>query len=137
PGKRGDTAGAPERSQVSDRASVSLVRSRHWRMDWLGRLGDGGRIAATARLVDEVDETAKDVGVGLGVDAVPQVEDVARPSPRGGEDRPGLGLDLRPRPQEEPRVEVALDGSILADPPPAVGEVDPPVEADDVAAGHR
>ena len=79
---------------------------------------------------------AEVVGVGAREDAVPQVEDVAGPPVVLGEDPAGRLLDALPGPQEQHRVQVPLDGPV-ADEPPALGQRDPPVEADDVAARGR
>ena len=48
---------------------------------------------------------------------------------------PGALAQLRPRRKEHHRVEVALNRHVAAQPLPASGQVDPPVDADDVAAG--
>ena len=87
-----------------------------------------------AVVVDEIHEAAQDVGIGLGKDAMAEVEDVARAAAGEIEDPARRLLDVRPRSEEEGRIEVALDGSV-ADERPAVIESDPPVEADDVAPG--
>ena len=87
-------------------------------------------------VVDEVDEVCQLVGIRAGQHAVAEVEDVSGPPRVLAEDPAGAFLDPFPGPEEEGRVEIALDGS-LADEAPALGQRDPPVEADDVAAGRR
>ncbi len=47
----------------------------------------------------------------------------------------GVTLDLVGRPKQHRGVEVALNGDTVAELVPGAVEVDPPVEADDVAAG--
>ena len=46
-------------------------------------------------------------------------------------------LDPLPRPEQHGRVEVALDAAVVADLGPGAVELDPPVDADHVAAGRR
>ena len=62
--------------------------------------------------MDEVDEASQVVRVGLGQDAVAEVEDVARPAARPREDPAGLLGDGVARAEQESRVEVALDGAV-------------------------
>ena len=54
------------------------------------------RSAGRRRLVHQVDEPGQHVGVGLGEDAVAEVEDVARRGPAGGQDRRGSARPRRP-----------------------------------------
>ena len=76
-------------------------------------------------------------GSGAREDAVAEVEDVAGPPAGRLEDGVGRTLHAVPRPEEQRRIEVPLDAAVRPDPLPALAERDPPVEADDVAAGRR
>ena len=53
--------------------------------------------------MDEVDHLGEHVGVGLGDDAVAEVEDVATGGPAGREDGLGPGFDGVPRREERGR----------------------------------
>ena len=86
--------------------------------------------------MDDVHEAGEVVGIGSREDAVPEVEDVARPAGGLAEDRPSVRGDRVERADEEAGVQVALDAAVMPDDVPARIEVDPPVEADDVAAGR-
>src|SRR5437763_11014634 len=68
---------------------------------------------------------------------MPKVENMTRP-PRGTlENSARLGLDPLPWAEQNCRIEVPLDPALLTDLLPAAVEVDPPVEADYVAARRR
>ena len=85
-------------------------------------------------LVHERAQPAEHVGIGVGHDAVAEVEDVARPAGRAREHVERRRLDPLPRPEEDGAVEVALHAAVVADLLPAPVERDPPVEPDHVAA---
>ena len=80
--------------------------------------------------MDEVDEAAQVLRIGLGQDAVAEVEDVAGSCRCLGEDRPCTGLRRFPPSQQPRRVEVALDTSIRPESPPRLGQRLPVVDAD-------
>src|SRR5438128_10461377 len=86
-------------------------------------------------LVHECTKTAESRGVGLRKHAVTEVEDVTRPTARPAEHVERRGLDALPRAEQDGGVEIALDAALGADLVPAAVELDPPVEADHVAAG--
>ena len=90
--------------------------------------------------VHELDDGGQDARVGLGQDAVAEVEDVARcrlPRPRlASTARVGL-LDHGPRRQAQGGVEVALQGVAGTDAPPGLVERHAPVDADHVGPGRR
>jgi hypothetical protein len=86
--------------------------------------------------VDETGEASEIVRVRLRQDAMAEVEDVAVASAGLGEDPGSLTGRCVPSAKERGRVEVALHRP-ARHPSPAVGERDPPVETDDVAARGR
>src|ERR1700722_7506906 len=73
-----------------------------------GARADGTSGAGRGDLVHEVGQPGQDVRVGLGQDAMTQVEDVAAERARAGEDRAGAGLDHLPAGEQHRGVEVAL-----------------------------
>ena len=72
---------------------------------------------------------------GLREDAVTQVEDMAGTGSGLREDSAGLAFDFRHGCEQDDRVEIALNGDVVAEPLPGPVELDPPVQADDRAAG--
>ena len=60
-------------------------------------------------------QPAEHVGVGVGHDAVAEVEDVARAAGRAREHVERRRLDPLPRPEEDGAVEVALHAAVVAD----------------------
>src|SRR5437899_3089333 len=64
-----------------------------------------------------------------------EVEDVAAASAGPPENLAGSLLDHLTRRQQDRRVEVALDSAPDADPPPALVEGHPPIQADQVGTG--
>src|SRR5581483_11769922 len=79
----------------------------------------------------------QDGRVGLGEDAVADVEDVAGPAAGALEDVEGGRLRPLPRAEEDGGVEVPLHRAARADGEPAPVERDTPVEADRVASRRR
>src|SRR5205807_5842398 len=69
--------------------------------------------------------------------AVAEVEDVSRPSTCSREHCTCLGGCDSVRSDESGGLEVALDAEPTPDPQPGLVERQPPVDADDVAAGSR
>src|SRR5438309_9502378 len=100
----------------------------------MSRTPVGAPPAPASVTVDEVDEAPQDVRVGLGQHAPAQVEHVPGPALVGVEDGGGLAGDDVPRGQADRRVEVALDGDVMAQAGPGPVEGHPPVDADDVGA---
>ena len=80
-------------------------------------------------------EPRERVGVRLRQHAVAEVEDVAGPTARAAQHVSRRLLDVRPRPEQDRRVEIALNAALCADRRPRAVELDTPVEPDDVAAG--
>ena len=70
---------------------------------------------------------------GLGKDTMAEVEDVAGLAEGGDEFGGGLA-DLRWRAEEDGRIEVALQGNARAELAAESGEIDTPVDAEDVGA---
>ena len=116
-------APAPHAGQVRPHV-LALERGRATRRSSAGRRGPPGSAAAASDarlrsaavsavrarlLVDEVDEPAEEIGVGLGQDAVAEVEDVARAAGGLVEDGQGAGPRRLPAREQAGRVEVALD----------------------------
>src|SRR5436309_8860568 len=80
--------------------------------------------------MNEVDDAAQDVGIGLGEDSVAEVEDVARPPAVVGEDlADGSGHDV-PWRQAGGGIEVALHGDVRSHPLTGGVQWHPPVDAD-------
>ena len=75
--------------------------------------------------MDEVDEAAKESGVGLRHHAVAEVEDVAHASVRLRENGSGAGLGRLPAGHDARGVEVALDTSVEPDTAPRVRRATP------------
>ena len=88
--------------------------------------------------MDEVDEATQIVGIGRRENAVAKIEDMAGAAGGLVQDPAGLIRGRLEWAEEQGRIEVALDGTVGHE-RPTVGEPDPPVEPDDVAAGigHR
>src|SRR5260370_35929041 len=85
--------------------------------------------------MDELHQSLQVLDRALRKYAVPEVEDVAGP-PAGGLDDPASAvLDHGPGPEQQGGVEIALDAAVVSDHAPGLPQVDPPVEADHVAAG--
>src|SRR5262245_50731291 len=90
-----------------------------------------------AQLVDRVHERPHGIDGRVREDAVPEVEDVSRPAGRLREDG-GDALANDPRRREQRAgIEIPLDRTMRADPPPCLRERDSPVDADDVSARGR
>ncbi len=85
-------------------------------------------------LVHEIDEPAQVVGIGRRQHAMPEVEDVTRPATGLLQHPAGLSLGGIPRSRQQRGIQIALDGSI-GNPGPSIGQLEPPVEPDDVATG--
>ena len=89
--------------------------------------------------VDQLHDAAQHGRVGVGRDAVAQVEDVAAAMAGAlGHDPPDLGLDHRPGGEAQRRVEVALHGPTRSHAPARLVEGHPPVDAHHVGPrlGH-
>src|SRR5260370_35885371 len=85
--------------------------------------------------MDELHQSLQVLDRALRKYAVPEVEDVAGP-PAGGLDDPASAvLDQGPGPEQQGGVQIALDAAVVSDHAPGLPQVDPPVEADHVAAG--
>src|SRR5260370_42530008 len=85
--------------------------------------------------MDELHQSLQVLDRALRKYAVPEVEDVAGP-PAGGLDDPASAvLDHGPGPEQQGGVQIALDAAVVSDHAPGLPQVDPPVEADHVAAG--
>src|SRR5262245_15304410 len=89
---------------------------------------------ALGELMDGVDQRADVVDRGPGQDTVAEVEDVAGPALGARENHARSPPDLGGRGEERGRVEIPLDADVGAEPPPALSEIDAPVEPDDVPA---
>src|SRR5262245_38826750 len=111
------------RSAGIDRPRVTFARNGRISS---GRVGPPKAIRRTAsaravtpsparQLVDGVDERADVFDRRLGQDPVPEIEDVARPARGLAEDRGRLRADLGDGCEEDERVEVSLDGDVVAD----------------------
>ena len=108
----------------------------------VGHEHDGARVMSTAlrgALVNEPDQPAEIVGVGLREHAVAEVEDVPGPPAGAREHVERRRLDALPGPEQHRGIEVPLHRRSGARGEPALVERDAPVEADRVAAGggHR
>ena len=101
------------------------------------RTASGERFRSPPRneRVDDVDQGADVVDGGLRQDPVTEVEDMARTAPGLRQDSPGLALDFLERSEQDDRIEIPLDGDVMTEPLPGLIELDPPIEADDRAAG--
>jgi hypothetical protein len=84
--------------------------------------------------MNQLDQAAQLIGISLRVNAVADIKHMPRPSSRPIEDGPALPFHDLPWPQEHQRIEVALHGSIVADPLPGAIQRYAPVDADGVAA---
>src|SRR5260370_31015208 len=85
--------------------------------------------------MDELHQSLQVLDRALRKYAVPEVEDVAGP-PAGGLDDPASAvLDHGPGPEQQGGVEIALDAAVVSDHAPGLPQVDPPVDADHLAAG--
>src|SRR4030095_2383692 len=82
------------------------------------------------RVLHELGEPPEDGRVCVRHDSMPKVENMTRPSAGTAEDIARPGLDPIPGPDQDGRVEVALDPAVVADELPAAVERDAPVEAD-------
>src|SRR5579864_3148819 len=92
------------------------------------------RTLGTTRRVNGVYECQNVVDGCGGEHAVAEVEDVSRPSPRTAQDPVRVLFDQRDRAEQNGRVEVALNGHLVAEPVPSLVQVDAPVEADHLAS---
>ena len=70
--------------------------------------------------MDEIDQAAQQVRVGLGKHAVAEVEDVSWSTARLVEDGPRTCTRRLPARDEASGIEVPLDAAVVADPPPGV-----------------
>src|SRR3954470_17761446 len=93
------------------------------------------RRAPRGPLVDERAQPSENGGVGLREDAVAEVEEVPGAARGSGEHVERRRLDPLPGAEEDGGIEIPLHAALEADLVPAAVEVDPPVEADHVAAG--
>src|SRR5512133_889640 len=93
------------------------------------------RANALGVLVHEPDQRARLLGIRGLVDAVPEIEDVARTRPDLLEDLHDDTLEVLVGSEECHRVDVALYRELRADLLDRTRDVDPPVEPDDIASG--
>src|SRR5262249_24683507 len=97
-------------------------------------------LARRRQLVHDVDEGLDVFEWSLLVDAVAEIEDVARAARGALENGRGGAADLRRAREQHSGVEIALHGHVEAEPLPGRTQVDAPIETDDVAPGflhHR
>ena len=80
----------------------------------------------------EIDDAGQHVGVGLGDDAVAEVEDVPGGGAAGLERRAGARGHRLPWREEQGRVEVALQRQVGTDPARGLVQRHPEVDADDI-----
>src|SRR5947207_6557359 len=88
-------------------------------------------------LLHERGEARQHVRIGGGKDTVAEVEDVSGSAAGAREHVESARLDSLPRPEQDGRVEIALDAVTVADRLPTGVERAAPVEPDHVAAGPR
>src|ERR1700674_357589 len=88
-------------------------------------------------LVDGFDEELKILERRRWQHAMPEIEDVTRPSAGAAEHVTRAVADQLGRTEEHCRIEVALDTSIVTDSFPAVVQRNSPVERNDTRAGGR
>ena len=81
--------------------------------------------------MDEIHHGAQDCRVAVGVDAVPEVEDMSRMSVVVGEYRSGRGERHLGAGQDQDRIEIALNDQIRAETSPRVADRGAPIESDD------
>ena len=98
-----------------------------------------GREDFGAALVDVLHEASEVGGVGLGQDAVAEVEDVARATSGAGKYVVGTGLGYLEGSEEHGGVEVALNAVMVANAGPRAVKGHTPIDAHQVAAyvGHE
>src|SRR5205807_1383379 len=77
-----------------------------------------GRSGGCGPLMHVLDQPLQSLGGSLGMDAVAQVEDVARPHTTPLQDGVGLAAHDLPRRLQDERVEIPLDAAVVADTPP-------------------
>src|SRR4029077_8122956 len=65
---------------------------------------------------------------------VAEVEDVPRPAASGLNHPPRGVLDHGPGPEQQRRIQVSLDSAVVADHPPGLAQLDPPVHANHIPA---
>ena len=82
----------------------------------------------------DLDECLRVFRRDFGEDAVAEVEDVAGAMLGSREHLQRSAADRRDVGEQRDRIEVALNGDIVANGFPAVAQIDSPIEADDVAA---
>src|SRR4051812_31376158 len=86
--------------------------------------------------VNELDQPREVGGIGVRKDAVAEVEDGAVAASDEVENPVRRGCDPLEGAEEKRRVEVPLYAALRSDDLPAAVDRDPPVETDDVTAGH-
>jgi hypothetical protein len=84
--------------------------------------------------VDRVDQGDHVVDRSFGEDAVAQIENMACTAGGTAQNVGGAGFDFFRRREQGNRIEITLHGNIVTDGSPSLVEIDPPVQADDVAA---
>src|SRR5438045_2882259 len=85
--------------------------------------------------MDELRKTLQVLDGSVRQNAVAEVENVPRPTAGALNDPASAVLDHGPGPQQQRGIQVSLDGAVVTDYPPGIPKVDPPIEADHVAAG--
>ena len=88
-----------------------------------------------AEFVDGVDEREDVIDRRFGQDAVAEIEDVAGASGGLIENHLGTAANFGRLGEQRDRIEITLNGDIVAEPRPGLGEIDAPIETDDIAAG--